>query len=214
MSTLIAVRHQGRCMIRTYLNDKRDLSTGDCCIVEIDGDRDYGKVLYFIGPYEGKDFENRVVRKATPQDVERYEVKSEKEKVAYDFCLERINERHLPMKLVSCRYTFDEDKAVFFFTAERRIDFRELVKDLAHRFRIKIEMQQIGVRDEAKMFNGYGPCGKPLCCSQFMKEFETVSIKMAKAQELSLVPSKISGSCNRLKCCLRFEYEQHKRKDT
>ncbi len=206
MFSVVAVKLKGKCQIRTFRSDISDLRTGDDCIVESNGERDYGRVLYHIGPVPGDSRNDVVVRKATAFDLDRLKVKFEKERSAREFCLQNIKERGLQMKLINVSLTFEEDKAVFFFTAEKRIDFRELVKDLAHRFRIKIEMQQIGVRDEAKLLNGYGPCGKNLCCSQFMKEFDAISIKMAKAQDLSLVPTKISGSCNRLKCCLRFEY--------
>ncbi len=210
MSMLVAVKLRGKCQIRTFRSDISNLRTGEDCIVESNGDRDYGRVLYHIGPLKNDKRKDIVVRKSTPLDLERFEVKTRKEQSAFEFCLENIREKSIPMKLLNVRFTFEEDKAIFYFTAEKRVDFRELVKELAHRLRIKIEMQQIGVRDEAKMLNGYGPCGKHLCCSQFMTEFDAISIKMAKAQGLSLVPTKISGSCNRLKCCLKFEFYRKK----
>lgn len=132
-----------------------------------------------------------------------------KEKDAFDFCLNRIVERNMEMKLVRVEYQFDGSKAVFFFTADGRVDFRDLVKDLAHTFHTRIEMRQIGVRDEAKMIGGIGICGRELCCSSFLRDFQPVSVKMAKEQNLALNPNKISGQCGRLLCCLDYEYETY-----
>lgn len=151
----------------------------------------------------------KVIRKATPKDVEQLEINIQKEKEAYNICLEKIGNHGLPMKLVDVEYTFDNNKIIFYFTADGRVDFRELVKDLASVFRTRIELRQIGVRDEAKMIGGLGPCGLELCCKTFLREFEPISIKMAKNQELSLNPAKISGICGRLMCCLRFESDDY-----
>jgi len=149
----------------------------------------------------------KVTRKLTPEDYRRIEKNVEKEGDAYRFCLERIEARELPMKLVRVKFLLDGSKAIFYFTADGRIDFRELVKDLAHRFHTRIEMLQIGVRDESKMLTGFGLCGRPFCCSTWINKFNPVSIKMAKDQNLSLNPSKVSGVCGRLMCCLAYEHK-------
>lgn len=148
-----------------------------------------------------------VQRKATDQDVQKYETFRQKEKEAYDICRQKIKEHKLDMKLVDVEYTFDGQKILFYFTADGRVDFRELVKDLAAVFRTRIELRQIGVRDESKILGGVGMCGKPFCCSTFLFEFQPVSIKMAKEQGKSLNPTKISGTCGRLMCCLKYEQE-------
>jgi cell fate regulator YaaT (PSP1 superfamily) len=146
-----------------------------------------------------------VIRKATPDDERIVEENKVKEKEAFQICLKKIEEHQLPMKFVDVEYTFDCNKIIFSFTAEGRVDFRELVKDLASVFRTRIELRQIGVRDEAKMLGGVGSCGRMLCCSTFLGDFEPVSIRMAKDQKLSLNPTKISGICGRLMCCLKYE---------
>ncbi len=150
-----------------------------------------------------------VVRKATLEDEAQVKANREKEKKAFEVALDKIEARGLPMKLVDVEYTFDNTKIIFFFTSEDRVDFRELVKDLAGVFKTRIELRQIGVRDEAKMVGGLGTCGRPLCCVTFLEDFEPVSIRMAKDQNLSLNPSKISGMCGRLMCCLRYEHEAY-----
>ena len=150
-----------------------------------------------------------VIRVATDEDEKTVERNKEKEKEAFAICKEKIIKHGLEMKLVDAEYTFDGNKLLFYFTADGRIDFRELVKDLAAVFRTRIELRQIGVRDETKMMGGIGICGRPLCCHSYMAEFAPVSIKMAKNQGLSLNPSKISGVCGRLMCCLRYENDQY-----
>jgi cell fate regulator YaaT (PSP1 superfamily) len=150
-----------------------------------------------------------VKRKATTDDLATMERIALKEQEAHRLCVSRILERNMPMKLVKVEYQFDSSKAVFFFTADGRVDFRDLVKDLAHSFHTRIEMRQIGVRDEAKMTGGIGICGRELCCSSFLREFQPVSVKMAKEQNLALNPNKISGQCGRLLCCLDYEYETY-----
>ena len=147
----------------------------------------------------------RVARRATKEDRKRIEDNRNKEKRAYRICQEKIAANKLEMKLVDVEYAFDSSKILFYFTADGRVDFRELVKDLASVFRTRIELRQIGVRDEAKMLGGLGICGRPFCCSSFLGEFQPVSIKMAKEQGLSLNPTKISGTCGRLMCCLKYE---------
>ncbi|MFO7832101.1 MAG: stage 0 sporulation family protein [Desulfuromonadaceae bacterium] len=151
----------------------------------------------------------KVLRLATEADINMTRISRAKEDEAFAFCVERIKKRNLPMNLVKADYLFDGSKILFHFTAENRIDFRELVKDLAHHFHTRIEMRQIGVRDEAKLIGGLGICGRELCCSTFITEFQPVSVKMAKQQGLALNPSKISGQCGRLLCCLGYEYETY-----
>ena len=150
-----------------------------------------------------------IKRKATDDDMATMQIISQKEKEAFSFCVKRIVERNMPMKLVRAEYQFDSSKAVFFFTADGRVDFRDLVKDLAHAFHTRIEMRQIGVRDESKMIGGIGICGRELCCCSFLRDFQPVSVKMAKEQNLALNPNKISGQCGRLLCCLDYEYETY-----
>lgn len=147
----------------------------------------------------------KVLRKASSEDLDKVVENKQKEKEAFKICLDKIEKHNLPMKLVDVEYTFDNNKIIFYFTADGRIDFRELVKDLASVFRTRIELRQIGVRDEAKMIGGLGSCGRVLCCHSFLGDFEPVSIKMAKEQNLSLNPAKISGICGRLMCCLKYE---------
>jgi len=153
----------------------------------------------------------KVIRAALAEDVQRAEMNAQREKDAFPICQERIRAHKLDMKLVDVEYTFDNSKIIFYFTADGRVDFRELVKDLASIFKMRIELRQIGVRDEAKMLGGLGACGRPICCAAFLGDFQPLSIKMAKEQNLSLNPVKISGQCGRLMCCLRYEqdfYEQ------
>lgn len=195
---------------KVYYFDPSDLELRyeDKVIVETSRGIELGEVV--INPKEVAETEiiqplKKVIRKATIKDLEQLEINKEKEVEAYDICLKKIAKHDLPMKLVDVEYTFDNNKIIFYFTAEGRVDFRELVKDLAGVFRTRIELRQIGVRDEAKMIGGLGPCGLQLCCKTFLREFEPISIKMAKNQELSLNPAKISGICGRLMCCLRYE---------
>ena len=151
----------------------------------------------------------KVLRKATEEDLKIYRENTEKEKQALEVCQKKADEHNLEMKVVDVEYSFDGSKILFYFTADGRVDFRELVKDLASIFRVRIELRQIGVRDEAKMLGGLGICGRPFCCSTFLNEFNPVSIKMAKEQNLSLSPTKISGICGRLMCCLRHEQDAY-----
>ena len=150
-----------------------------------------------------------IIRPASQKDLQQLEENSRKEKEAFRICLEKIAKHKLQMNLVDVEYTFDNNKILFYFTADGRIDFRELVKDLAGVFRTRIELRQIGVRDEAKMLGGLGVCGRPFCCASFLGDFQPVSIKMAKEQGLSLNPTKISGTCGRLMCCLKYEQEAY-----
>jgi cell fate regulator YaaT (PSP1 superfamily) len=189
-----------------------DLKPGERVIVETERGKSIAAVV--VGP---QDFPEQhvheglksILRKAFPEDLEAAARNAAKEKEAHDFCLARIKERGMTMKLVRVEYLFDGSKAIFYFTADGRVDFRELVKDLAHTFHTRIEMRQIGVRDEAKMVGGLGICGRELCCSSFLREFEPVSVKMAKEQNLALNPTKISGQCGRLLCCLGYEFDTY-----
>lgn len=151
----------------------------------------------------------KVIRVAGEEDKNHYEENSRREKEAFDICLQKIAAHKLEMKLIDVEYTFDNNKVLFYFTADGRVDFRELVKDLASVFRTRIELRQIGVRDEAKMMGGLGVCGRVLCCNAFLGDFQPVSIKMAKEQGLSLNPTKISGACGRLMCCLKYEQDAY-----
>jgi cell fate regulator YaaT (PSP1 superfamily) len=185
-----------------------EVKAGKSVIVETTRGIEFGQVM--VGPKEVSEDKvtlplKKVLRIATPEDEVQLNENMEKEKKAFTNCLEKIEQHQLRMKLVEVEYTFDRSKIIFYFTADGRVDFRELVKDLANVFRTRIELRQIGVRDEAKMLGGLGPCGRPLCCGTFLGDFEPVSIKMAKEQNLSLNPVKISGICSRLMCCLKFE---------
>lgn len=195
---------------KSYYFDPRDteLKQGDEVIVETARGMEYGVVAH--GVKEIPDDEviqplREVVRAATDTDREQLKKNKEKEREAFLICEEKIAAHKLEMKLVDVEYTFDSNKILFYFTADGRIDFRELVKDLASVFRTRIELRQIGIRDEAKMLGGIGICGRGLCCSTFLEGFHPVSIKMAKEQGLSLNPTKISGNCGRLMCCLKYE---------
>ncbi|NWF92180.1 MAG: stage 0 sporulation family protein [Syntrophaceae bacterium] len=185
------------------------LETGENVIAESEKGLVLGKVLSPPREREKRFFlksPRRVIRKATPEDLEQFDKNLLLEKEAFDFCLRKIKEKGLSMKLVKTEVLLDRSKLLFYFTSEKRVDFRELVRDLAAEFRMRIEMRQIGVRDEAKMISGIGSCGEELCCAKFMNRFELVSIKMAKEQNLALNPAKISGICGRLMCCLAYEF--------
>lgn len=188
-----------------------ELNQGDHVIVETERGLGIGQVIRI--PIEKEPGASNgliaIKRKATIDDIATMEMLAQKEKEAFNFCVKRIVERNMPMKLVRAEYQFDSSKVVFFFTADGRVDFRDLVKDLAHTFHTRIEMRQIGVRDESKMIGGIGICGRELCCCSFLRDFQPVSVKMAKEQNLALNPSKISGQCGRLLCCLDYEYETY-----
>jgi cell fate regulator YaaT (PSP1 superfamily) len=187
-----------------------DFQKGDPVIVETGKGLSLGTVAFEPVQKEKKPSQKplkKVSRKATQEDLGHSRANRSLEDEGFSFCLERIKARNLIMKLVRVEFFFDRSKAVFYFTSEKRVDFRELVKDLAGRFKTRIEMRQIGVRDEAKMTGGVGPCGREFCCSSFLNRFDLVSVKMAKEQNLALNPSKISGACGRLMCCLAYEHE-------
>lgn len=189
-----------------------DIKRGDSVVVETSRGTEYGEVI--VGVKEVEDSAlikplKGVLRLATDEDILRHKENKKKEKEAFKICLEKIEKHGLDMKLIEVEYTFDGNKILFYFTADGRVDFRELVKDLAAVFKTRIELRQIGVRDESKTLGSIGVCGRNLCCSQFLGEFVPVSIKMAKEQGLSLNPSKISGACGRLMCCLKYEQDTY-----
>ncbi|HWJ79275.1 MAG TPA: stage 0 sporulation family protein [Niallia sp.] len=199
---------------KIYYFDPNELliQKDDFVIVETVRGVEYGKVV--IGPKKVEENDvvlplKKVLRIADHKDQMIVEENKIAAKEAYEVCCEKVNLHELDMKLVDVEYTFDRNKVIFYFTADGRVDFRELVKDLASIFRTRIELRQIGVRDEAKMLGGIGPCGRMLCCSTFLGDFEPVSIKMAKDQNLSLNPTKISGLCGRLMCCLKYENDEY-----
>ena len=212
MITIIGVRFRNVGKVYYFSPRELDICVGDHVIVETARGVEYGFVV--LGPKEVDDSKviqplKEVIRIATPKDDAREESNRKKEKEAFEICQKKIRAHNLEMKLIDAEYTFDNNKMLFYFTADGRIDFRELVKDLASVFRTRIELRQIGVRDETKILGGIGICGRPLCCSTHLSEFIPVSIKMAKEQNLSLNPTKISGVCGRLMCCLKNEEETY-----
>lgn len=209
---IIGVRFKNAGKTYYFNPSKFDIKQGDNVIVETTRGVEYGHVVMGIRPIDSEQFKKplkSVIRVASEDDTRRYNYNKELEKEAYKICLEKIQKHNLEMKLVEVEYTFDGNKILFYFTADGRIDFRELVKDLATVFKTRIELRQIGVRDEAKTLGSVGVCGRSLCCSQFLGEFAPVSIKMAKEQGLSLNPAKISGACGRLMCCLKYEQDTY-----
>lgn len=212
MIKVIGVRFRKAGKIYYFDPAGNDIEQGQHVIVETARGIEYGSVV--LGVREVADESvvqplKQVIRVATAEDDEVAEKNKDKEKKAYDICIEKIRKHNLDMKLIDAEYTFDNNKVLFYFTADGRIDFRELVKDLAAVFKTRIELRQIGVRDETKAVGGIGICGRPLCCSTYLSDFVPVSIKMAKEQNLSLNPTKISGVCGRLMCCLKNEQETY-----
>lgn len=210
MIEVVGVRFKQAGKIYYFAPGDLKLAAADKVIVETARGVEFGEIV--IPSREVRDDEvvlplKQVIRRATAEDEHLLETNKAREKEAFQVCIKKIVEHHLPMKLVDVEYTFDGNKIIFSFTAEGRVDFRELVKDLAAVFRTRIELRQIGVRDEAKMLGGVGSCGRVLCCASFLGDFEPVSIRMAKDQKLSLNPTKISGICGRLMCCLKYENE-------
>lgn len=208
MIKVVGVRFKKAGKIYYFDPEDLDIKAGDNVIVETIRGIEYGNAVVGIKEVSQEEIVaplKKVIRVATKEDAIKYEENKAKETEAFKICLEKIRNHDLGMKLIDVEYTFDNNKVIFYFTADGRVDFRELVKDLAAVFKTRIELRQIGVRDEAKMISGLGPCGKELCCATFLGEFEPVSIKMAKEQSLSLNPAKISGICGRLMCCLKYE---------
>ncbi|MBS4031909.1 MAG: stage 0 sporulation family protein [Clostridiales bacterium] len=212
MQTVIGIRFKKAGKIYYFDPDGIELTPGGFVIVETSRGQEFGEIV--VGPKQVPPADvvqplKKVVRAASEEDCQKILENRQKEEEAFDAALQKIQEHALDMKLVDVEYTFDRSKVIFYFTADGRVDFRELVKDLATVFRTRIELRQIGVRDEAKMIGGLGPCGRVLCCHTFLGEFEPVSIRMAKDQNLSLNPTKISGVCGRLMCCLRYESDAY-----
>lgn len=210
MINVIGIRFKKAGKIYYFDPDNFEINKKDFVIVETSRGIEFGEVI--VGPKLVCEKEivqplKKVVRIATEKDIAVNEDNISKKEKALEQCQEKVNRHNLIMKLIDVEYTFDNSKIIFYFTAEGRVDFRDLVKDLAAVFKMRIELRQIGVRDEAKMVGGIGTCGKSLCCHSWLPEFEPVSIKMAKIQNLSLNPTKISGICGRLMCCLKFENE-------
>ena len=212
--TIIGVRFRNTGKVYYFDPGEHLFAPGELVIVETSRGVECGEVT--MGNRNAGEEEivkplKKVLRPAMPEDIKRHRENLEKERRAMDICQKKIQERKLEMKLVDVEYSFDNSKILFYFTADGRVDFRELVKDLAGAFRTRIELRQIGVRDEAKMLGGLGICGRPFCCAQFLPDFQPVSIKMAKEQGLSLNPTKISGSCGRLMCCLKYEQDTYEK---
>ncbi len=210
MEDIVRVQLRTAGETKVFFANGMKFEAGDKVIVEAERGLEYGDV---VGANETADLNvvekpiRKVIRKANPWDEEQIAKNKAKTRDLMDICNRKIREQNLPMKLVDAEYSFDRSKIIFYFTSETRVDFRNLVKELASIFRVRIELRQIGVRDEARMLGGYGPCGRQLCCISFLRYFDPVTIKMAKVQNLPLNPSKISGLCGRLMCCLGYEHE-------
>ena len=212
MADIIGIRFREVGKVYYFDPDGEQLNRGDYAIVETSRGIECGEVAMANREIADEAISHplkKMIRKATPEDLARVRDNKEREKKAFDICAAKIREHNLKMKLINVEYTFDNSKILFYFTADGRVDFRELVKDLAYVFRTRIELRQIGVRDEAKMLGGLGICGRPFCCKTFMGDFQPVSIKMAKEQGMSLNPVKISCTCGCLMCCLKYEQEAY-----
>ncbi|HEK85059.1 MAG: PSP1 domain-containing protein [Candidatus Saccharicenans sp.] len=211
MSEVVLLLSESTGKIIRAIKGEEPLEIGDYCLVE----SEYGGDLAMVTDLNSEVVQCpklaknavKIIRKATEEDIKKFQWLREREKKAFEFCLERIKARNLPMKLVAVRYFFNEKKGIFYYTADGRIDFRQLVKDLAKELRMRIEMRQIGVRDEARLVGGLGVCGRPLCCFSFIRNFEPITIQKARKQQIVINPTKISGLCGRLMCCLAFEEE-------
>lgn len=212
MAQLVKMRMRKPLRVYTFLSRDLPINRHDRCVVKTERGLEFGQCV--VPPEECnsdevRKFTNTVVRLASHHDEKTFGQIKDDEKRARSLCIEKIKSRKLAMKLVECEYSFDRKKVIFYFTAEERVDFRELVKDLAQEFKARIELRHIQVRDEAKIIGGIGTCGRELCCTTWMKEFMPISMKMAKKQNLSLNPTKISGQCGRLMCCLSYENDQY-----
>ena len=218
MGSVTGIQFQKNGKLYYFDTNGFDVKIGDYVIVDTARGYDLGEVVMATRSIDEENWQvplKKLIRIATEQDIQHGRNNRAKEKDAFLICQKKIAEHKLEMKLVSVEYAFDNSKILFFFTANGRVDFRSLVKDLASVFKMRIELRQIGVRDEAKMLGGLGPCGRPICCGTFLEQFQPVSIKMAKEQNLSLNPTKISGVCGRLMCCLKYEqdhYEQARKR--
>ena len=215
MKNIVGIRFKRPGKIYFFDPNGLSFSNGDKVIVETTLGDEFAEVAIAIRSLPDNKIVaplKKVIRKATDEDIKHYNENKENEKKAFDICVKNIKKHKLDMNLIDVEYKFDNSKIIFYFTADGRIDFRDLVKDLAAIFRTRIELRQIGVRDEVKRIGGNGVCGRELCCCSFLSNFETVSIKMAKEQNISLNPSKISGNCGRLMCCLKYEQDVYEEK--
>ncbi len=215
MKEIIGVRFKRPGKIYFFETNGEEIHKGQYVIVDTSMGQEYAEVVIENKMFDESKLEvplKPIIRVATPKDKKHNEENKKKEKEAFEICLKNIKKHKLDMTLIDVEYKFDNSKILFYFTAEGRIDFRELVKDLAAIFKTRIELRQIGVRDEVKRIGGNGVCGRQLCCCSFLGGFETVSIKMAKEQNISLNPSKISGNCGRLMCCLKYEQDVYEEK--
>lgn len=213
MPRVVGIQFHNSNFIYYFKYGKYVLEVGDFCIVKTSLGLDIGKVItpiLYIKPEELEEPLKNIVRKATQNDFEKWKNIQIDEQEALRICQEKIKKYNLDMRLINCKYLFDKSRLIFYFYADNRIDFRELVKELASQFKTKIELKQVGVRDKAKMVGGLGICGRPLCCSSFLTEFKPVPINVAKMQSIALNLSKVSGNCGRLKCCLNFEAQFYK----
>ena len=215
LKTIVGVKFKKTGKVYFFEPGKLHIRVGDCVIVDNAMGEDYGEVVIGNRQVEEEKLNlplKKVIRIAMKEDKKHYEENKRKEQEAFQICLEKIKKYKLDMHLTEVEYKFDNSKLLFYFTADGRVDFRELVKELAAIFKTRIELRQIGVRDEVKRIGGNGVCGRELCCCSFLSNFETVSIKMAKEQNISLNPSKISGNCGRLMCCLKYEQDVYEEK--
>lgn len=213
MHEVVQVRLREAGKISYFSTGGLKFNISDYVIIEQERGLEYGQIVSETETVLDTNIEKplrKIIRKTNPWDHHQIEKNKKRSKDLMQTCTRKINEHRLPMKLIEAEYSFDRSKIVFYFTAGGRIDFRNLVKDLANIFKARIELKQIGVRDEAKLMGGYGPCGKELCCVKFLKDFEPVTIRMAKDQSLPLNPTKISGLCGRLMCCLSYENQTYK----
>ena len=213
MADVVGVRFKRTGKVYYFDPSDIELKVGDCVVVETTRGPELGQVV--IAPSQVLASEvtkplKPVVRKADIEDIEQADKIKQKEDEALAECTELVAKLKLPMKVISAEYNLDGSRLTIFFSAEGRVDFRELVRELSHRLKVRVEMRQVGPRDEAKLLGGFGRCGRPLCCASFLSEFSPVSIRMAKEQELPLNPMKISGICGRLLCCLGYEFEQYR----
>jgi cell fate regulator YaaT (PSP1 superfamily) len=209
MDKVILVKIESRMDLLHFRSQDVDIKLDDCVIIQSITGEELGKVVKHFGDtfsaIRSIPCIPAILRKANDKDIENFSKKEREEKRAYEYCQNRIKEREIPIKLVRVTFFTSEKKAIFYFTSEGRIDFRDLVKDLAKKFRMRIEMRQIGIRDEAKMIGGVGICGRQLCCKTFLNNLEPITLQMAKKQNLNMNPIKISGMCGRLMCCLSYE---------
>ena len=213
MAKIVGIRFKNTAKVYYFAPGKETFKRGDGVIVETARGVEFGTVTIEVKDVDDSEIVQPlkpIIRKATQADLDRLKKNQEKEPEAVRICNEKIAARGLEMKLINAEYTFDGSKIIFYFTAPGRVDFRDLVKDLAAVFKIRIELRQIGIRDETRLLGGIAPCGRPCCCVSCMPDFKKVSIKMAKTQGLSLNPSKISGLCGRLMCCLAYENDYYK----